>query len=129
MPRPASLTPTEGELEILQVLWQHGSSTVRQIFDALKDQRGTGYSTTLKMVQVMTDKGLLLREDSSRPAVYRPAQPQEQTQLELVDRLIQRGFGGSAMSMVLRAAAAKRISPEELAQIKRMIEKAKGGQP
>ena len=127
MPRPASSTPTEGELEILQVLWEHGPSTVRQIFDTLKDQRGTGYSTTLKMVQVMTEKGLVCREEAGRPQVYRPAQSQEQTQLELVDRLIQRGFGGSAVSMVLRAASAKRISSKDLAQIKRMIDKAKGG--
>jgi BlaI family transcriptional regulator, penicillinase repressor len=126
MPRPASSTPTEGELEILRVLWQNGPSTVRQIFNALKDERGTGYSTTLKMIQVMTEKDLLVREDSGRPQVYRPAQSQEQTQLQLVDRLIQCGFGGSAVNMVLRAAAAKRISPEELAQIKRMIDKAKG---
>jgi BlaI family transcriptional regulator, penicillinase repressor len=126
MPRPASSTPTEGELEILHVIWQNGPSTVRQIFNALKDERGTGYSTTLKMIQVMTEKGLLVREDSGRPQVYRPAQSQEQTQLQLVDRLIQCGFGGSAVNMVLRAVAAKRISPEELAQIKRMIDKAKG---
>lgn len=129
MPRPPSPTPTSGELEILAVLWQRGPSTVRQIFDALKDQRGTGYSTTLKMIQVMTDKGLLLRDDSGRPQVYRPAQAQEQTQLQLVDHLVQRGFAGSAMNMVLRAVAAKRITPEELAQIKRIIDKAKGGQP
>jgi BlaI family transcriptional regulator, penicillinase repressor len=129
MPRPASPTPTEGELEILRVLWQNGPSTVRQLFNALKEQRGTGYSTTLKMIQVMTEKGLLLRDDSSRPQVFRPAQTQERTQLQLVDRLIQCGFGGSAMNMVLRAVAAKRITPEELAQIKRTIDKAKGAQP
>lgn len=127
MPRNRTPHPTDVELQILDVLWQRGPSTVRQIFNALKEQRGTGYSTTLKMVQVMTEKGLLYRDDSVRPQVYRPVHSQEQTQLQLVDRLIQRGFGGSAMSMVLRAASAKRISPEELAQIKRMIDKAKGG--
>lgn len=126
MPRPASSTPTEGELEILQVLWNFGPSTVRQIYEALKDRRGTGYSTTLKMVQVMADKGLLIRDDSVRPQVFSPAQSQEETQLELVDNLIQRGFAGSAMSMVLRAAAAERITPDELSQIRRLIEKAKG---
>ena len=126
MPRPASSTPTEGELEILQVLWRRGPSTVRQIYNTLKDRRGTGYSTTLKMVQVMADKGLLIRDDSVRPQVFSPAQSQEETQLELVDNLIQRGFAGSAMSMVLRAAAAERITPEELSQIRRLIEKAKG---
>jgi predicted transcriptional regulator len=129
MARRPSSTPTEGELEILSVLWDRGRSTVRQIHNVLKDRRGTGYSTTLRMIQVMTEKGLLHRDDSVRPQVYTPAQPQEQIQLQLVDYLIQRGFGGSARSLVLRAAAAKRITPQELAQVKRMVEKAKGGRP
>jgi BlaI family transcriptional regulator, penicillinase repressor len=127
MPRPASSTPTEGELDILQVLWQNGPSTVRQLHNALKDKRGTGYSTTLKMVQVMTEKGLLLKDESVRPQVFRPAESQEETQLALVDNLILRGFGGSAMELVLRAVSAKRITSDELAKIKRLIEKAKGG--
>jgi BlaI family penicillinase repressor len=126
MPRRPSSTPTEGELEILRVLWDRGPSTVRQVHNVLKDRRDTGYSTTLRMVQVMTDKGLLQKDDSVRPQVYTPAQPQEKTQLQLVDYLIQRGFAGSARSLVLRAAAARRITPQELAQIKRMVEKARG---
>lgn len=128
MPRKPSSTPTEVELEILKALWQLGSATVRQIHDALGTQRRTGLSTTLKMVQVMTEKGLVLRDDTQRPQVFRPAQSQEQTQLQLVDDLIQRGFGGSAQKLVLSAAAAQRITREELNQIKRMIERAKGGQ-
>ena len=127
MPRKPSQTPTEVELEILQVLWTRGPSTVRQIFNLLRQSRGTGYSTTLKMIQVMTEKGLVRKDDSVRPQVYSPAQPQEQTQLELVDHLIQKGFAGSAMSLVLRAAAANRITSGELTQIKRMIDKVKGG--
>ena len=129
MPRRPSPTPTEGELEILGVLWDRGPSTVRQIFNVLKDRRGTGYSTTLRMIQIMTEKGLLDRDDAVRPQVYSPAQPQEQTQLQLVDHLIQRGFGGSAMDLVLRAASAQRITPAELAQIKKLVERAKGGRP
>jgi len=127
MPRRRSTTPTEGELEILNVLWEHGPTTVRHIYNILKDRRGTGYSTTLRMVQVMTEKGLLLKDDSVRPQAYTAAAPREQTQLELVDHLIQSGFGGSAMSLILRAAAARRITPADLAEIKRMVEKAKGG--
>jgi len=127
MPRRRSSTPTEGELEILSVLWDQGPSTVRQIHNIVKARRGTGYSTTLRMVQFMSDKGLLLRDDSVRPQVYTPAQSQEQTQLELVDYVVQSGFGGSAMSLVLRAVDANRVSPEELAQIKAIIKKAKGG--
>ena len=126
MPRKPSSTPTEVELEILQVLWQRGPSTVRQVFNLLKDSRGTQYSTTLKMIQVMTEKGLLRKDESVRPQVYRPARPREQTQLQLVDNLIQKGFGGSAVDLVLRAAGANRITADELAQIKRMIDKAKG---
>jgi predicted transcriptional regulator len=126
MPRKPSSTPTEVELEILQVLWQRGPSTVRQVFNLLKDSRGTQYSTTLKMIQVMTEKGLVRKDESVRPQVYRPARPREQTQLQLVDYLIQKGFGGSAVDLVLRAAGANRITAEELAQIKRMIDQAKG---
>lgn len=123
---PEGPSPTPVELAILQALWSLGPSTVRQIHNALKAERDTGYSTTLKMVQVMTDKGLLLKDDSARPQVYRPAQPQERTQLQLIDELIQRAFGGSASNLVMRAASAKRISPRELAEIKKLIERAKG---
>jgi predicted transcriptional regulator len=127
MSRRRSTTPTEGELEILSVLWEHGPTTVREIYNRLKGKRGTGYSTTLRMVQIMTEKGLILKDDAVRPQLYTAAAPQEQTQLQLVDHLIQSGFGGSAMSLVLRAAAARRITGEDLAEIKRMVEKAKGG--
>jgi BlaI family penicillinase repressor len=119
-------SPTPVELAILQVLWQRGPSTVREIHNALKDERDTGQSTTLKMVQVMTEKGLVLKDESVRPQVYRPARPAEQTQLQLIDELIQRAFGGSASELVMRAASAKRISPQELAEIKKLIERAKG---
>jgi predicted transcriptional regulator len=119
-------SPTPVELAILQTLWALGPSSVREIHNALKAERDTGYSTTLKMVQVMTDKGLLLKDGSVRPQVYRPAQPQEKMQLRLIDELIQRAFGGSAADLVMRAASAKRISPQELSEIKKLIERAKG---
>jgi BlaI family penicillinase repressor len=122
----ATPSPTPVELAILQALWMLGSGTVRQIHNALKSERDTGYSTTLKMVQVMTEKGLLRKDESVRPQVYRPAQPREKTQLRLIDELIQRAFGGSASELVLRAASAKRISPGELAEVKRLIESARG---
>jgi len=122
-----SQSPTPVELAILQVLWERGPSTVREIHNALKAQRDTGYSTTLKMVQVMTDKGLVARDESRRPQVYRPSRRREQTQLRLLDALIQRAFGGSASKLVLRAASARRISPDELAEIKRLIERATPG--
>lgn len=119
-------SPTPVELAILQALWDLGPATVRQIHNALKSERDTGYSTTLKMVQVMTEKGLLLKDESVRPQVYRPAQPREKTQLRLIDELIQRAFGGSASELVMRAAAARRISAEELSEVKKLIEQAKG---
>jgi predicted transcriptional regulator len=119
-------SPTQVELAILQVLWQLGPSTVREIHNALKAERDTGQSTTLKMVQVMTEKGLVLKDDSVRPQVYRPSRPAEQTQLQLIDELIQRAFGGSASELVMRAASAKRITPQELAEIKKLIERARG---
>jgi predicted transcriptional regulator len=125
MPRKAPLTPTEGELAILRTLWANGPSSVRAIHLALAGEEGkeTGYSTTLKMVQVMTDKGLLLRDDSVRPQIYRPALKQEETQLQLLDYLITKAFGGSAKRLVLRAAAADRISKSELAEIRKLLEK------
>ena len=133
MPRLPSPTPTEVELQILSVLWDRGPLTVRAIHDALRATRDAGYSTTLKMIQVMTEKGLVLRDDARRPQVYRPARPQEQTQLQMLDHLIQQAFGGSAMKLVLRAAAAKRIAPAELAEIKKLVERArparKGDEP
>src|SRR5438552_6917296 len=122
-------SPTPTELAILQVLWNRGPSTVRQIYNALKDERETDYSTTLKMVQVMTEKGLVLKDESVRPQVFRPSRPQEQTQIQLLDELIQRAFGGSASNLVLRAASAKRISTQELAQVRKLIERAKNEKP
>ncbi|MGO8689594.1 MAG: BlaI/MecI/CopY family transcriptional regulator [Thermoguttaceae bacterium] len=128
MPRQPSSTPTEVELAILDVLWRHGPSTVRQIHDTL-DRPDKGLSTTLKMVQVMTDKGLLVRQDTVRPQVFRPAQSQEQTQTRILDDLIQRAFGGSAAKLVQRVTSARRLAPQELAEIKKLIDSKKGGPP
>ena len=122
-----SPNPTEVELEILRTIWRLGPSTVRQVHRALEAaRRGTGYSTTLKMMQVMRDKGLLLRDDSVRPQVYRPAIAQERTQLQLLDSLIQRAFGGSAAKLLMRALSARRVSPQELDEIEELIRRAKG---
>jgi BlaI family penicillinase repressor len=115
-------TPTPAELAILRVLWQRGPSTVREIHEALKDERETGLSTTLKFVQLMTEKGLVLKEDSGRPQVFKPAQARESTQMRLLDELIQRAFDGSASNLVMRAVAVKRISAKELAEIKKLID-------
>ena len=121
MPRLPSSTPTEVELQILGTLWQIGPSTVRQVHDALQDQRDTGYSTTLKMMQVMTEKGLLIKDDKQRPQVYRPAASEQQTQTHLVDDLIQRAFRGAADQLVLRAVRSKHLSKDEIAEIQKLL--------
>jgi predicted transcriptional regulator len=117
--------PTETELEILHILWQHGPSTVRQVHKVLSQERETevGYSTALKMLQVMTQKGLVERDDSERPQIYRAALPQEQTQKQLVKDLLRRAFGGSKRELVMRALSDEEASDEELAQIEQLLDK------
>ena len=126
MPRRPSSKPTEVELQILGVLWARGPSTVREVHNALEDDRDTGYSTTLKMMQIMTEKGLLLKDDSQRPQVYRPAISQEQAQMQFVDDLIQRVFGGAADKLILRAINSRHVSPKDLEQIRKLLKKLEG---
>ena len=126
MPRNPSSQPTDVELQILEVLWQRGPSTVRQVHNALAPRRDTGYSTTLKMLQVMREKGLVGRDESVRPQVYRPAETRRQTQLKMLDELTQKAFGGSAKKLVMRMLSGRRISPDELAEIQRLIDDAEG---
>ncbi len=114
MARKRSSKPTEVELQILGVLWERGPSTVREVHNALEDDRDTGYSTTLKMMQIMTEKGLLLKDDNQRPQVYRPAMSQEQAQMQFVDDLILRVFGGAADKIILRAINSRHVSPKNL---------------
>src|SRR5688500_6331723 len=111
MPRPPSQQPTDVELLILRALWDHGPATVRQVHRALPADRRRGASTTLKMLQVMKEKGIVTRDDAQRPQVYAAARPQEQTQLDLLDDLVRKAFGGSASRLVLRALSARRIKP------------------
>lgn len=125
MPRHPSSKPTDVELKILEVLWRRGPSTVRQVHLELAAERDTGYSTTLKMMQVMREKGLIVRDDSVRPQLYRSAETQEQTQLGMLDDLAQKAFGGSAANLMMRMLSADRVSPEELEQIQELIQKAR----
>jgi predicted transcriptional regulator len=129
MPRPPSPQPTDVELQILGVLWERGPSTVRQVHDALSSARETGYSTTLKMMQVMKNKRLVVRDDSVRPQVYRAARSREQTQLRILDDLVQKAFGGSARRLVMRMVSANRVSPEELAEVQRLVAEAEKAEP
>jgi len=129
MARKQSPQPTDVELAILRVLWQHGPSTVREVHQVLQGSRDAGYSTTLKMMQVMLEKGLLRRDDSQRPQVYTPSQPEEHTQRQMVNDLLQKVFGGSARKLVLRAVESERVSAQELAEIRKLLKQMEGERP
>jgi BlaI family transcriptional regulator, penicillinase repressor len=128
MARPGSSQPTEVELQILRVLWERGPSTVRQIHDALAADKDTNYSTTVKMLSVMLEKDLARRDESVRPLVYRAAKNQQSTQRGMLRDLIQRAYDGSAGSLVLQALATQRATPEELAEIRRMLDELEQGE-
>ena len=114
--------PTDAELAILRVLWERGASTVRQVHEALADTRETGYTTTLKLMQIMADKGLVKRNETARTHVYSPVAGEEQTQRQLVQDLVDRAFGGSAAQLVMRALSAEGASDADLKQIRKLID-------
>ncbi len=116
--------PTDAELEILRVLWQLGPSTVRQVHEALAT-RATGYTTTLKLMQIMAEKALVVRDESARTHVYSANVTEADTQTQLVRDLMKRAFGGSAKALVMRALTAEETSPEELREIRKLIDDAK----
>jgi len=126
MARKKTLGPTDGELAILGVLWDRGPSTVREVHEALYQGAGTGYTTTLKLMQIMVDKGLLVREDASRRHIYRPTVTEERTQKQLIGDLLDRVFAGSAEKLVLRALSAKKVPPAELKRIRKMLDEMEG---
>lgn len=113
--------PTEGELEILQVLWEKGPCTVREVHERLAETKDAGYTTTLKLMQIMHEKGLVKRDTSSRSHVYEPAVSREQTRKQLVDRLINTLFQGSSSSLVMQALGHHRATPEELKAIRQYL--------
>ena len=119
--------PTDSELAILRVLWDRGPSTVRAVHDALVDARETGYTTTLKLMQIMADKGLVTRDATERTHVYTARLTQDQTQRQLVADLVQRAFGGSAAALLQQALSAQPASPDELKKIKKLIADYKKG--
>ena len=116
--------PTDAELAILAVLWSRGPSTVRQI--AEHRGREAGYTTILKLLQIMTEKGLVVRDEAARTHIYAAAYTQDQTQRQLVTDLLERAFDGSAAKLVLQALAGRKTSPEELAEIKKLLRAASG---
>jgi BlaI family penicillinase repressor len=126
MPRPPSVLPTTSELEILRVIWQRGPSTVREVYRTVAVDRAVGYSTVLKFMQIMTEKGTLLRDESVRPQVYRAARPRRDTQRFLVRDLIARVFGGSSASLVMQALADQKATPDERRQIRELLDTLDG---
>ncbi|MCB0547276.1 MAG: BlaI/MecI/CopY family transcriptional regulator [Phaeodactylibacter sp.] len=115
--------PTESELEILQVLWQYGPVSVRFVNDKLNEEREVGYTTTLKLMQIMADKGLAVRNTESRTHIYEAAVSEADTQMRLLQKFVDTTFRGSAMKLVMQALGNHTASPEELDEIRALIEK------
>ena len=125
MPEPPR--PTDAELEILTVLWSRGPSTVREVHEAISARRATQYTTVLKLMQIMAEKGLVRRDARERAHIYTAARPQAWTQRQLAGDLLQRAFGGSARSLLLGALAARRTSRKELDEIRRLLDEYEEG--
>ena len=125
MPRRRHDRPTHAELAILRVLWQRGASTVREVHETLERGEETGYTTTLKLLQIMVEKGLARRTEEGRLHRYRAAVSESDTQRRMVADLIERAFGGSTAGLVMQALSSKRASPEELDRIRQMIDRAR----
>jgi BlaI family penicillinase repressor len=128
MSRPPASRPTDAELAILRVLWARGPSTVREVYAELMRTRPPGYSrpagytSVLKLMQIMADKGLVTRDEAERSHVYHAAATESHTQRQLVRDLLDRAFGGSARALILQALSARRASPQELAEIQQLID-------
>jgi len=121
--------PTDSELAILNVLWDRGPSTVREVHEALATSQGSGYTTVLKLLQIMTDKGLVTRDESQRAHVYSPRMSEQKTQRELLGDLVERAFGGSPAKLVLQALAGHRATNEELRDIRALLDRIEEGDP
>jgi predicted transcriptional regulator len=119
--------PTQAETAILQVLWQRGPSTVRDVFEVLKAERSTGYTTVLKLLQIMHEKGLVRRDASRRSHCYEAVASQRHTQQQLVKDLLERAFGGSMQKLVMHALTARKASRKDLAEIRSLLDELDGG--
>ena len=118
--------PTDAELEILRVLWQRGPSTVREVHEILNAARPTGYTTVLKLMQIMSEKGLVQRNEEQRAHVYEASLAQEETQAQLLGDLLDRAFDGSATKLVMQVLSSRRASAEELEQIRAVLNELEG---
>jgi BlaI family transcriptional regulator, penicillinase repressor len=126
MPRPTSSQPTEVEMQILRILWELGPSPVREIHRRLEAAKGTNYSTTVKMLAVMLQKGLVKRDEDAQPHVYRPALTRAKAGRRMLDDLIEKVYDGSAMSLVLQALSSGKATKEELDEVRRTLDKMEG---
>jgi predicted transcriptional regulator len=122
-----STKPTESELEILQVLWNNQSATVRTVHEELSKTKESGYTTTLKLMQIMFEKGLVTRDDSNKTHIYQPAVTREKTQTQLVNKMIDSLFAGNSTNLVLQALGNHTASEEELEKIQELIDQLKQG--
>ena len=116
--------PSNSELEILRVLWKRGPSTVRDVHDELKRERDVGYTTVLKIMQVMAEKKLVTRDESERSHVYKPAVEEKSVKRRLVSELLDKAFDGSAAQLVMQALSDKRASPEDLKKIRKLLDES-----
>lgn len=121
--------PTDAELAILAVVWEHGPATVREVFDILSERQDMGYTTVLKFMQIMTEKGLLEKDATIRPQVFKATRPRKQTQSMLLGDLVDRAFSGSPGNLVLSALSMRKSTPEELREIREMLDEIEGDQP
>ena len=128
MARKKLFRPTEKELDILSILWNDGPSTVRQVNEKMNLQQKTGYTTTLKLMQIMAEKGLADRDTSQRTHIYRPVVTEAETQQNLLTQFVDRTFKGSAMKMVMQALGNHNASEAELDEIKALIEQIESKQ-
>lgn len=121
------IKPTKAELEILEILWEHGSLTVRQVNEAVNTYRETGYTTTLKIMQIMNEKGLVSRKEDGRSHVYTAQVRQDETRQHLVEKFLNTSFQGSAASLVMHALGSGKTTKAELKQIRKLLDELEGG--
>jgi BlaI family transcriptional regulator, penicillinase repressor len=118
--------PTDAELSILRVLWERGPSTVREVHDALSTTQATGYTTILKLMQIMTEKELVVRDESQRAHVYETRHSEQRTQRQILADVVERAFGGSPAKLVMQALSGRKASPAEINEIRELLDKLEG---
>lgn len=127
MMKKGNIRPTEAELEILEVIWEAGKATVRQVNDRINQRKETGYTTTLKIMQIMHTKGMLSRIEEGRTHIYTPVANEEETRQQLLEKFMETSFRGSAASLVMQALGNGETTTEELNQIRQLLDQLEGG--